>query len=260
MITNKQRVVACLDADSIAVVAAVTNDSIDDVIDSCHYHIRRWTDLAHADTCKVFVSQGKCFRYDVYEDYKSNRRDKPPIPFRKEAVDYLLETYPQDDLHSDPRLEADDRLGYYATEDQDDEVRVIVSIDKDLVQVPTWVMNPDKWRFPCLIPHEVALKKRMEQWLCGDSADGYPGIPRFGEKGFEKWWSETVDSYALDGVQPTEHNLYMEGYGLYEDKGLTTKTAGEQYLCSTIKHHKLPERSKSLTLEGLGEVETTKTL
>ena len=251
MITNKQRVVACLDADSIAVIAATTNDSIDDIIDTCHYLIRKWTELSHADTCKVFLSQGKCFRYDVYDGYKSNRKDRPPIPGRKEAVEYLMETYPQDDLHSDPKLEADDRLGYYATEDQDEEVRVIVSIDKDLEQIPTWVMNPDKWRFPTLITPGQAFKKQMEQWLCGDSVDGYPGINGFGPKKFEKWWGK-VDIYNdHEFVLGCAKETYVGDEEDNDARALLTQTSAEQYLCATIKHHHLPDYAKSLTLEGL---------
>lgn len=250
MITNNQRVVACLDADSIAVIAATTNDSIDDIIDSCHYLIRKWTEKAHADTCKVFMSQGKCFRYDAYDPYKSNRKGRPPIEGRKEAVEYLMETYPQDDLHSDPKLEADDRLGYYATEDQDDEVRVIVSIDKDLTQVPTWVMNPDKWRFPVLISPELAFQKQMEQWLCGDTADGYPGISRFGPAKFKAWWSlfdENRDAWSNDDIETAARFQYSE-------KGYDPRTAAEQYLCATIKHHHLPDYAKVLTPEELESV------
>jgi len=152
LITTKQHTVALLDADSI-IVKAVTSqetETFGEMKDSCLNQIRKWTELACADTCKVFISQGQCFRYDVYESYKSNRKDKPPIPFRKEIKEWLMEVYPQDALVSDPKLEADDRLGYYATEDQDEEVRIIVSIDKDMEQVPTWVMNP-RWNSGCVV-------------------------------------------------------------------------------------------------------------
>lgn len=249
MITNKQRVVACLDADSIAVIAATTNDNLKDIKETCHYMIRKWTDLAHADTCKVFLSQGKCFRYDVYEGYKGNRKGLPPIPGRKDAVKYLMDTYPQDSDYSDMPYEADDIIGLYATEPQTDATRVIVSIDKDMEQIPTWVMNPDKWRFPILITPEQALKKQMEQWLCGDSVDGYPGIKGFGPKKFEKWWQETLD---LDGGEMQGPEGWEVGIvHMYKDAGLTPQTAYEQYLCATIKHHHLPNYAKCLSVKDL---------
>lgn len=249
MIPNTQRTVALLDADSI-IVKAVTSpltETFDEMKDSCMNQIRKWTDLACADTCKVFISEGKNFRYDVYEGYKSNRKDLPPIPYRAEIKAWLMEQYPQDDLQSDPRLEADDRLGYYATEDQDDEVRIIVSIDKDLEQVPTWVMNPDKWRFPTLITPEHAFKQQMKQWMCGDSVDGYPGIKGFGPKKFEKWW------YAKVAEWGTVVDFWLPRAALktYEDVGYTLTQAYQQFLCATIKHHYLPDYAKCLTLEYL---------
>ena len=244
MLTNKQRVVALLDADSI-IVKAVTSqqtETMGDMKDSCLNQIRKWTDLACADTCKVFISEGKNFRYDVYEDYKSNRKDLPPIPYRKEIKEWLMSEYPQVALVSDPKLEADDRLGYYATEDQDEEIRIIVSIDKDLEQVPTWVMNPDKWRFPTLITPEHAFKQQMMQWMCGDSTDGYNGIKGFGIKKFEKWWDADdmrVSSSPVDVLSR------------YEEDDYTPTQAYQQYLCATIKHHHLPDYAKCLTVEEL---------
>lgn len=250
MITNKQRTVALLDADSIVVKAACTGESFGEMKDTCMHLIRKWTKLGCADTCKVFLSQGKCFRYDVYEGYKANRVGRAPIPHRKELTAWLMETYPQDGLHSDPKLEADDRLGYYATEDQDEEVRIIVSIDKDMEQVPTWVMNPDKWRFPTLITPEQAKDQLMFQWINGDPVDGYKGIKtsgdikKYGRSKFDKWvdecveeeWAETIEEDALD---------------LYVETGHTLTQAYQQYLCATIKHHHLPDYAKCLTVKDL---------
>lgn len=245
MITKQEHVVALLDADSIIVKAVTSQETITlgDMKDSCLNQIRKWTELACADTCKVFLSEGKCFRYDVYEKYKSNRKDLPPIPFRKEIKEWLMEIYPQDSLHSDPKLEADDRLGYYATEDQDDEWRFIVSIDKDMEQIPTWVMNPYKWRFPTLITPEQAFKKHMEQWMCGDSVDGYPGIRGFGPKKFEKWWEIWGDAKQ----RHVESAAVIE----YEEQDYTPTQAYQQYLCASIKHHHLPDHAKCLSVKDL---------
>lgn len=254
MITKKEHVVALLDADSIVVKAVTTQqtETFGEMKDACLHMIRKWTDLACADTCRVFLSQGKCFRYDVYEPYKANRAKRDPIPHRKEVKEWLMEIYPQDDLHSDPKLEADDRLGYYATEDQDDEVRIIVSIDKDLEQVPTWVMNPDKWRFPTLITPEQAFKKQMEQWLCGDSVDGYPGIKGFGPAKFKKVITDVWD-FKEDYFWEIQEACLSEYSDHYEEETaeLYHQTAYEQYLCATIKHHHLPDYAKCLSVKDL---------
>jgi len=143
-------------------------------------------------------------------------------------------------------LEADDRLGYYATEEQDEEVRVIVSIDKDMEQIPTWVMNPDKWRFPTLITPEQAFKKQMEQWLCGDSVDGYPGIKGFGPKKFEK---HVVDHQIMEMQYMWE--IRERCLDMYLDADYTLTQAQQQLLCATIKHHLLPDYAKCITVKDL---------
>ena len=185
MITHKDRVVALIDGDIIAVRAAAVNDGgdPDDIAGTIHHLVRDWTEKAHADTCKVFVSEGKSFRYDAYPDYKSNRKDKPKPAGTDWAKEYMLDQWKQE--VSNPKYEADDRMGLYATEETD-EVRIIVSTDKDMRQVPAWQVSPDHHRFPWKPTMPECNRMRAMQTLCGDSVDGYPGIKGFGPAAFEK--------------------------------------------------------------------------
>lgn len=243
-VRKNQRVTALLDGDILAVRAAAVNQGGDpmDIIETLHYLIQDWTQKAHADTCKVFVSEGKCFRYQSYEPYKANRKDKPKPRGTDGAKEYLLETYAQE--VSNPLYEADDRMGLYATEDQDDEVRIIVSSDKDMKQVPAYQMCPDKCRFPWKPDWEYINRWRAEQILRGDPVDGYPGLKirddvhQFGEKAFQNWW----DDRAWGDFNPGEwigtgdwEDIPYEIQVEFKDRDLYTS----QLHCATILHHHL---------------------
>ena len=76
-------------------------------------------------------------------------------------------------------LEADDVLGILATEPSNEE-RIIVSIDKDLYQIPAKVSKDGK-------TYEGYQKNEANYWhmmqtLTGDSTDGYSGCPKVGVK------------------------------------------------------------------------------
>ena len=252
MITHKDRVVGILDGDIIAVRAAAVNDGgdPDDIAGTIHHLVREWTEMAHADTCKVFITEGRCFRYDAYPDYKANRKNKPKPAGTDWAREYILDHWDQE--VSNPKYEADDRMGLYATEETD-EVRIIVSTDKDMRQIPAWQMSPDHHRFPWK-PDKVFINAwRAEQILTGDTVDGYPGlklspqVKRFGPAMFQK----AVDAY-IDWDEANHLDYRWSGWEefckeAYWDKDLTTEDYLSQLHCATILHHQLePEYIHSI--------------
>ena len=244
MITHKDRVVALIDGDIIAVRAAAVNDGgdPDDIAGTIHHLVRDWTEKAHADTCKVFVSEGKCFRYDAYPDYKSNRKDKPKPAGTDWAKEYMLGQWKQE--VSNPKYEADDRMGLYATEETD-EVRIIVSTDKDMRQVPAWQMSPDHHRFPWKPTLPECNRMRAMQTLCGDSVDGYPGIKGFGPAAFEKVeFKYRTEEVFLEEEWDDWFDLIARQY---YDRGMESVDYLPQLHCATILHHLLePEYVPSI--------------
>jgi 5'-3' exonuclease len=62
----------------------------------------------------------------------------------------------------------------------------VVSIDKDMAQIPGWHVNPTKDDFPRWVSEEEADYFLALQWLTGDSTDGIPGLPGIGPKKAEK--------------------------------------------------------------------------
>lgn len=199
-VRNSQKVVALLDGDIVAVRSAAIFDSNDGhELSHLHMLVRKtisdWVDKLGADEYRICLSKGRCFRYDAYPQYKSNRTQPKPRG-TDEAKEYLRNAYP---IWEYDTLEADDVMGILATEPQEEEVRVIVSTDKDMLQIPAWQFNPDKDRWPHKPSVGAADTFLAYQWTCGDSGDGYPGIPGFGVARFKKEvWADALEAGAYD--------------------------------------------------------------
>lgn len=116
-----------------------------------------------------FLSGGKCFRNGIATilEYKANRKDAPKPVHYDEIRRYLRDNY---NVHECGVIEADDALALCQTDDT-----VIVSIDKDLLQIPgrhyNWVDDKKIYISP-----EVGLVKQYMQVLSGDPTDNIPGI------------------------------------------------------------------------------------
>ena len=187
-----------LDGDIIAVKSAAIFCSQSGVEEEELYAIVRktvqeWASISQCDDYRICMSLGRCFRYEAYPQYKSNRKGEKPRG-TDEAKAYLRSAWPCLEYNG---LEADDVMGIYATEPDTEQVRVIVSTDKDMLQIPCWQVNPDKDRFPYLRGKEEAHKFLWYQWTCGDPGDGYPGIPGYGLAKFKKWWPDGGNIYSL---------------------------------------------------------------
>ena len=94
--------------------------------------IQELLDNLEADKFIIALTDKKNFRKDILPSYKDNRKQKRKplaLPFLRQ---YCIEKYEAVIMDS---LEADDVLGILATEPSNEE-RIIVSIDKDLYQIP----------------------------------------------------------------------------------------------------------------------------
>lgn len=127
------------------------------------------------------------FRKDLCPTYKAKRAAiKPPgfLEFEARVVKSCKTV-------REPRLEGDDILGLLATKMKE---TVVVTIDKDLRQIPGMLYNPDKDEMQ-EIGEEGAAMFHLIQTLTGDSVDGYPGCPGIGP----------VKAAAILGPTETEH-------------------------------------------------------
>jgi len=139
----------------------------------------------------VCLSKDKCFRYGIYPDYKKSRKDKPRPAMLSDAFDILRYEFYTEEIDG---LEGDDLLGIRGTE-PDYDSNIIVTIDKDLLQIPGLHHNPDKDDFRevrKITPEEASINFHV-QWLMGDTTDSLPGIPKVGPVKAVKmvaWWLE----------------------------------------------------------------------
>ncbi len=149
------------------------------------------------------------FRKDILPSYKANRKgNNKPLGFRQ-AVDYIIKNYPTKMFKA---CEADDVLGICATMGHVKNP-VIVTIDKDLSQIPVPVYNIDR-KTETTLTKEEGYKFFMEQALTGDVVDHYKGCPGVGPKTVEKLFKDREPSDYWDIVVET-----------YEKKGLTEEDA-----------------------------------
>ncbi|MCW5964344.1 MAG: DNA polymerase I, partial [Bryobacterales bacterium] len=140
----------------------------------------------------VFESDGPNFRNELFVDYKANRSETPPDLLQQiPDIRRLLEAMRVPVIEA-TGFEADDVIGTLAAQASSAMDVVIVSSDKDMLQLVTpqvTMLNPmkDDMRYdeagvvefmgvrPAQVVDLLALK--------GDAVDNIPGAPGIGDKG-----------------------------------------------------------------------------
>jgi len=129
---------------------------------------------------KLAVRGSNNFRKNLFPQYKLNRKqetDPEKIKLFNMAYQYLVEEMEAIEAEGQ---EADDLLAIWNTE----EPGIIVSIDKDMLQVPGTHFNNTKWKY-ITVDEEEANYNLHKQLLMGDSSDNIKGLPGVGPKGAE---------------------------------------------------------------------------
>lgn len=114
------------------------------------------------------------FRYSVYPDYKKHREEAPAIIGELKA--WVRKTF-AGSIVGWEGVETDDIL---ADLHRDDGSTILVSNDKDMLQLPGWNLHPFSGDLNWVNPKAAALFL-WYQILAGDNADGYLGCPGIGE-------------------------------------------------------------------------------
>ena len=178
-----------------------------------------------ADDYVVALTDKNNFRKDVLPSYKDNRKQR-----RKPMVLNALRNYIMEKHNGImwKNLEADDVMGIMATEPHPTEDRIIVSIDKDMRQIPAKVSRDGETVED--IPQRLADYWFIIQTLAGDSTDGYTGLPNVGVKTAEKMIKQYTNVPLLD--------LWKIVVGAYKSKGYSKKEALQQARVAHILRHK----------------------
>lgn len=172
------------------------------------------------DNVIIAFSDSSNFRKEIYSDYKGNRKgNRKPLAY-KSLVDHIKNTYNTKQMNN---LEADDVLGILATGDWIKGEKVIVSGDKDFMQIPATIYNPDKGSLTKVTMDE-ANYWFARQTLTGDTVDNYPGCPGIGEK--------RAEGIIRLGMNPKQ--LWDAVVRTYENAGLDERYALTQARCARI--------------------------
>ena len=134
------------------------------------------------------------FRKDILPTYKENRKGSIKPILLSDLKEYMSSNY---ESFLRPGLEADDVMGILATHPTlMPGKKVIISIDKDLTQIPGWYFNPDKHTKAVKISAKDGDHFHLMQTLQGDSVDGYKGCPGIGPKKAEKILAGSTDPWG----------------------------------------------------------------
>jgi DNA polymerase-1 len=148
-------------------------------------NLEDYKDALRADEVVVCLSDPQAnWRKELCASYKAHRKDVAKPFLLGHCRQFLLDNY----ITSwSPRLEADDVMGLLSQEQVScrDNITVyeniVVSIDKDMRNVPCRLWNPGH---PEVGVHDISIVdaffNHMTQTLVGDSSDGYPGCPGVG--------------------------------------------------------------------------------
>ena len=139
-------------------------------------------DLIDCEEHELFLTGKVNYRNDiaVTAPYKGNRKDTPKPTHLPLLREYLQTAW---DASVSEGQEADDDIAIEAT--RLGEESIIVSIDKDFMQVPGWHYNFVKKEKKYVSPEE-GMRFFYKQILMGDSADNIKGMPRVGAVRSEK--------------------------------------------------------------------------
>jgi DNA polymerase-1 len=167
---NEQRVTDWGDG-VVSVVMGELEQGVQRVLDTAEHYRRE----LKADKYVLCLTHPVQFRKQMLATYKGNRSVKPVLvdPIR----DMLVEKHKG---VRRPLLEGDDVMGIYATHPSlIPGKKIIVSIDKDMAQIPGTLFNPGKQTLVDISTRDADYLHMM-QTLTGDPTDNYKGCPGIG--------------------------------------------------------------------------------
>ena len=197
--------ICLIDADSL-LYYEMDKPTLEDAIYGIDQRIA--TMLSECNTSKFvgFLTEGRCYRYNVAENYKGNRKGRPKPPIFYALREHLKQKY---NMWGIKELEADDLVSYYSY--TDNRSTIICSPDKDvLYQCVGMHYNYGKAEFLHTSPDE-ALKFLWKQVLMGDSTDNIPGIPGVGVKTADNWLKDRTKDYEAFALKK-----FVEKFGMVE--------------------------------------------
>ncbi len=194
--------VALIDGDIVAYRCAAANEKSDIgiAIWQVNQMLSRILSEVQATDYKIYLSGDNNFRYQIFPDYKANRRDQIRPKHLESLREYMVVSW---DARICDGFEADDQLGIESARSADK--IIICSIDKDLLQLRGTHYNFVKREIKEIDDFGGAIQF-YTQLLVGDPTDNIRGCPGIGKVKAER---------AFQGCT-TEGQLYNKCCELYK--------------------------------------------
>ena len=171
--------------------------------------LRELTQVMQAETYKIYLTDSsKCFRRELYPEYKANRAMVPRPILYHWARDHMVREWGAEIVTG---IEADDAVAKAHMEVYNASPfgSVICSIDKDLNQLPGYHYLA-KTQETVFITPEQARRNFWIQVLMGDRVDNVKGVAGIGPKKAVK---------ALEGITE-EKDYYQKCLDFYGDAAI----------------------------------------
>lgn len=176
--------------------------------------INRIISQTEATSFQVYLTASEdktAFRKQIYPEYKANR--KAPRPIHYNALREFLKT--EFGASVSTTIEADDAIGIDSSYSSDS---IIVSIDKDLLQLPGNHFNFVKETFTT-VTKEQGIRWFYKQLLMGDKADNIKGVAGIGEVKAERLLLPCLDEEEMFDTIRNQYNndyeMWMNGECLW---------------------------------------------
>lgn len=178
---------------SIQKTDKVTKEIVAEPVHHGYYNINsmvnRVLERTQCDNYEGYLTGKDNFRFNIFPDYKSNRKGVARPVHYQELRDYMERKWQGTVIHGQ---EADDECSIRQMElnnlgfDPDIKNSIVCSIDKDFNNIPGWHYNyvTDEIYY---VTETEALQNFFLQILTGDTSDGIPRI----KKGWKKKKAET---------------------------------------------------------------------
>ncbi|MCW8826160.1 MAG: hypothetical protein OQK78_07020 [Gammaproteobacteria bacterium] len=160
-----------------------------------------------ADKYHLYLGGKTNYRYDLFPDYKSHRKNYSRPVLLAQAKQYLIDKYNAEVVEG---IEADDAVSILCSNEPNS---ILCSPDKDLDQVPCMHYDPNKGEV-YVIDEEIADACLYVQILTGDSTDSIPGVKGIGPKKAEKLLRGITDRKEM-------WDICVKAHGSEESANLT---------------------------------------
>lgn len=154
--------------------------------------MRRILESTEVDDYLAVLTGNDTYRYEIWPEYKANRKGKPRPIHLEDARSYLVTNW---GATVTDQIEADDRLGIEQCSEEFGKT-VICSIDKDLKQIPGYHFD---WRknIRDLVTPLDGKRCFYRQLLTGDRSDNVPGVGGIGPVKSARYINDLLDEVDM---------------------------------------------------------------